>query len=94
MAAQVEDQVMDAGSYDIASLGCSLMPRSLALLGHSLDIGDAANILNQHITDRLAAMPGRADSSYKLHLLIPPDLAFAIRTPSSELYRCDETAGS
>ena len=82
--------IQDPGSYETAALECSLVPRRAALLGHSVDIADAANILNQHITDRLAAMPGRAGSSYNLHFVIPPDLAFTLRTASSELYRCNK----
>ena len=89
---QVPDQFQGAGSYETAALDCSLMPRSLALLGHSMDIADAAIILNQHITDRLAALPGSAESSYTLHFIIPPDLAFTLRTASSGLYRCNHSS--
>ena len=83
---QEEGQVKDPQSYETMALSCSLVPRSLALMGHAVDIGDAALILNQRITEKLASMPGRVE--YKLHFIIPPDLAFTLRTPTSGLYRC------
>ncbi|CAL5224090.1 g6716 [Coccomyxa viridis] len=52
-----------------------------------MDTGDAATIINQHITDTLAAMSGSADSTYTLHSIVPPDLAFTLCTASSDLYR-------
>jgi len=82
---QEEGQVKDPQSYETMALSCSLMPRSLALMGHAIDLGDAALILNQRIADKLASMPGRVE--YKLHFIIPPDLAFTLRTASSSLYR-------
>ena len=56
-----------------------------------MDTGDAATIINQHITDTLAAMSGSADSTYTLHSIVPPDLAFTLCTASSDLYRCDHS---
>ena len=49
------------------------------------DVGDAAHIIQQHLLEKLAALP-KSLSGYKL-ILVLTDVSWALATPQSELYR-------